>query len=464
MLAILAILAILAMGGASEASAETLIRWDLERIPPTQALGITTIVVPATQPAAIRTALEQGYRVYVEIEAASAAGFKPIAGTAGIIVKGTLPAAQIDRLAQPGTPVRVADDRGKWPHIRTNWVTRNKDVLQVTNRSSQPWLENNEALVRIAMERAPAARPPVLLTYTWQPVTVSDLDRGPRLENYLVAIAEAGSFGADLVLPLHQRFEEALVNGDPDARADWEEITRFVSFYAWNVPFQHEAVANVGVVTADPMRAFEVMNLLARHNLPFVSIAPSALAAHELTGVDLLIVLDDLDDRGLQRVDAFANAGATALLAGTAAVKPGAAALPWHRSAPVRSERRVSYTVGKGRIVERQDAPSDPNTFALDMRQLLGSGRRIVDIWNGITVLVAPYARRSGDGMLVTALNYAAQPLPLQVRVRGTFSRVQYETPGQPAALLPFEHRDDGTEFVLPALRIGARIFLTPLP
>jgi hypothetical protein len=94
--------------------------------------------------------------------------------------------------------------------------------------------------------------------------------------------------------------------------------------------------------------------------------------------------------------------------------------------------------------------------FALEMRQLLGSGRRLVDIWNGITVLVAPYARRSGDGMLLTALNYAAQPLPIQVRVRGTFSAVQYEAPGKQTVLLPFEHRDGGTEFVLPALRIGA--------
>jgi hypothetical protein len=460
----LSILAILAIATASGASAETLIRWDLDRLPPQAALGVTTLVIPAAQPAAIRAALEQGYRVYIEVEAKAASTFKPIPGTAGVIVKGAPTAEQIGPLVKWAGPLRIADDRGKWPHIRTNWVTRNKDVLQVTNRSSQPWLENNEALVRIAMERAPAASSPVLLTYTWQPVTVSDLDRGPRLENYLVAIAEAGSFGADLVLPLHQRFEEALVNGDPDARADWEEIARFVSFYAWNVPFQHRAVANVGVVTADPMRSFEVMNLLARHNLPFVSLAPSALAAQELTGIDLLIVLDDLDDRGLQRVDAFANAGGTALVAGTAAVKPGAAALPWHRSAAVKSERRVSYTVGKGRVVESQDPPSDPNTFALDMRQLLGSGRRIVDIWNGITVLVAPYARRSGDGLLLTALNYAAQPLPIQVRVRGTFSRVQYEAPGQPAALLPFEVRDDGTEFVLPALRIGARIFLTRLP
>jgi hypothetical protein len=465
MLAILAMLAMLAMT-TREARAETLIRWDFERIPPPQALGLSTLVVPAGQAATIRTALEQGYRVYVEIEAASAATFKPITGTAGVIVKGTLPAAQIERLAPQGTPVRVADDRGKWPHIRTNWVTRNKDVLQVTNRSSQPWLENNEALVRIAMDRTPAPTSPVLLTYAWQPVTVSDLDRGPRLENYLVAIAEAGSFGADLLLPLHQRFEEALVTGDPDARADWDEIKRFVSFYAWNVPFQHQPLANVAVVTADPMRSFEVMNLLARHNLPFLSIAPAALASNSLIGIDLLIVLDDPDERGLQRVQAFASSGGTALVAGTAAVKSGPAAngLPWHGSPAVTGERRVSYTVGKGRVIESQEAPVDPNTFALEMRQLLGSERRIVDIWNGITVLVAPFARRSGDGVVLTALNYAAQPLPIQVRVRGTFSAVQYEAPGQPPVLLAFEHRDASTEFVLPALRIGARIFLTRLP
>jgi hypothetical protein len=328
-----------------------LIRWDFERIPPTHALGIDTVVVPAGQAATIRAALENGYRVYVEIEAASAATFKPIAGIAGVIVKGALPAAEVERLAQQGTPGRVAEDRGKWPHIRTNWVTRNKDVLQVTNRSSQPWLENNEALVRIAMARTPAAPRPILLTYSWQPVTVSDLDRGPRLENYLVAIAEAGSFGADLVLPLHQRFEEALAAGDPDARADWEGIKQFVDFYAWNVPFQLQPIASVAVVTADPMRSFEVMNLLVRHNLPFVPLAPSALAAHELAGIDLLIVLEDLDVRAAQRVHAFATNGGTALVAGTAAVTSGAAAtpLPWHGSPAVKGERRVSYTVGQGR-------------------------------------------------------------------------------------------------------------------
>jgi hypothetical protein len=68
-----------------------------------------------------------------------------------------------------------------------------------------------------------------------------------------------------------------------------------------------------------------------------------------------------------------------------------------------------------------------------------------VDVWNGITVLVAPYSRPTSEDLVLTVVNYAAQPLPIQLRVRGTFSEVQYEAPGQPAVLLSFEVRNGGT-------------------
>jgi hypothetical protein len=261
-------------------------------------------------------------------------------------------------------------------------------------------------------------------------VTVSDLDRGPRLDNYLVAIAEAGSFGADLLLPLHERFEQDLLAGAPDARAEWIEIRKSVDFYAWNVSLPRQAIANVGVVTGDPMRDFELLNLLKRHNLPFVVLPPAALAPDRLTGIDLLIVLDPLDQAAKQRVQEFAASG------------------------------KGSIT----RVIERANVPADPNASALEMRQLLGADRRVVDIWNGITVLIAPYSRPERGDVVLTVVNYAAQPLPIQLRVRGAFSQVQYEVPGQAAVLVPFEVRDGGTEFVLPALRIGARVFLTRTP
>ena len=426
-LAMTAILALLALS--RDAGAEVLIRWDLSSVPSPQALGISTLVIPAAQEQGIRQALAQGYRVHVEIDAATAAAFSPIEGIAGVIVHGTIAPDLRERLAQRATAVRAAEDRGKWPHIRTNWVTRNKDILQVTNRSSQPWLENNAALITIAADRLPEGQR-VLLTYTWQPVTVSDLDRGPRLENYLVAIAEAGSFGADLLLPLHERFEQELLAGAPDVRAEWAEIRRSIDFYAWNVSLPQQSIANVGVVTGDPMRDFALLNLLARHNLPFVVLPPAEVRSDRLTGIDLLIVLDRLDPAATQRVQEFAASGKG----------------------------------GITRVMERANVPADPNASALEMRQLLGAERRVVDIWNGITVLVAPYSRPKSGEVVLTVVNYAAQPLPIQLRVRGAFSQVQYEAPGQPAVLVPFEVRNGGTEFVLPALRIGGRVFLHRMP
>jgi hypothetical protein len=316
--------------------------------------------------------------------------------------------------------VVVLEERGKWPHIRSNWVTKNNNVLQVTGRSAQPWIENNAALLRIVDPAGSGAAP--LLTYLWTPVTLADKEEGPRLENYLVAIAEAGSFGADLVLPLHDRFQTRLLLGQPEARAEWAEIRRYIEFYSWNVTRRYEPVVNIGVITAEPMLSFEAMNLLARHNLPFELITPAEMPKKPLSKYKLLIVFDELAGAQLEALTAFEQ---------------------------------------KGGKVSRQKAVGDPNAFALDMRRLLGREHRVIDIWNGITVLTAPYAEPKGTGALLTVLNYAHQPLPVQLRIAGVYTQVQYESPEEPAARLPFQHRDGYTEIVLPELRIGARVFLS---
>jgi len=91
----------------------------------------------------------------------------------------------------------------------------------------------------------------------------------------------------------------------------------------------------------------------------------------------------------------------------------------------------------------------------------VGREHRVIDIWNGIMVLTASYEAPDRKSVLVTVLNYAHQPLPVQLRVQGTFAVVHYESPEEPAALLPHAHRDGYTEFVLPALRVGGRVFLS---
>jgi hypothetical protein len=217
---------------------------------------------------------------------------------------------------------------------------------------------------------------------------------------------------------VHERFAKELLLGNPTARAEWKEIRRYLEFYAENLPSRYRPIADVAVVTPDPAKSFEVMNLLARHNVPFALVDPARATPELLKRFEFVVA------------------------AGTPAESPALA--------DVR-RRGGSVLAAK---------PSDPNGFALEVRRQIGPDKRTVDIWNGITVIAAPYAEPEGKGLLVTLVNYAAQPLPVQVRVRGAFSRAYYESPEQEATLLPVERRGGQTELTIPALRIGGRVFL----
>lgn len=431
-------------------------------MPPPDGLGITTLVIPAKNKAAAQRALEQGYAVVFEVEAPALAAFAPPAGrVTGVIVKGTATRAQISalrlRLKPRGITVRTLEERGKWPHIRSNWVTNENGVLQVSSRTQQPWIENNAALIKIAQVTQADVTP--LLTYPWTPITLSEIQEGPALENYLVAIAESGSFGADLVLPLHERFQNDLLLGLPQARAWWTTMRRAMTFYASDLTNRYQAAATVGVVTADPMRWFEVMNLLARHTLPF-DLLPQDLSKRDLSKLDLLTVMDAPDARQAGILTKFAENGGIVVLPGVQGK------FPWQSATPsAKTDVQTTYAVGKGRIVEHRDPPANPDAFAQQVRQLLGRDGRVVQTWNGITVIAARYEAPAVDTthtVLLTAVNYAHQELPLQVRVPGKFSAVHYESPGTEMTLLPYQQRDGFTEFVIPALHVGARVFLTP--
>src|SRR5918993_5940964 len=89
-----------------------------------------------------------------------------------------------------------------------------------------------------------------------------------------------------------------------------------MDFYSWNLSSAYEPMANIGVVTADPMRWFEVMNLLMRHNLPFQRVAPGALPLRAPHPFKLLIVLDPPDAARLEGLDEFARQGGTVVLPG----------------------------------------------------------------------------------------------------------------------------------------------------
>jgi hypothetical protein len=440
------------------ARAEVLVRWDLDQVPARDSLGIPALVVPAARSAALQDAVAKGYRVYLEVGATEVSELEvPSTAVAGVVVRGAIAADQLgslrERLRPAGVRVLAIDDRGLWPHVRLNWVTLRNNVLQVSSRTAQPWLDSNAVFPRITPARP--GEPPLLLSPAWEPITVAETHQGPALENYLVAIAEAGSFGHDLVLPLHEGFQRDLLLGKPAARADWQQIRRHLEFYSWDLPQHYRRVSNIAVMAADPMGSVEILRLLTRHNLPFELLAPGALQPETLRRFTLVIVLDPLKQAEIQSLAAFAASGATVVFNGPPP------AFKWEGAVQiVKTERHVSYQVGKGRVLERLDPIADPDEFARDVRDVLGPDGRVVDVWNGITVLVAPFEDSTGDTVLVTAVNFAHEAQPIQVRVLGRFSQAYYESTESEPALLPLRQRNGHAEFVLPALRVGGRVFL----
>jgi hypothetical protein len=125
------------------------------------------------------------------------------------------------------------------------------------------------------------------------------------------------------------------------------------------------------------------------------------------------------------------------------------------------NEHAVSYAVGKGKVLELSEPVTDPETFAQDIRRLLGKENVLMSLWNGLTTIAVPYREHGGTVKVLEFVNYAEEPLRVQVQVKGSFASIRYETPEHKCceSLVPLKH-NGFTEFVIPELRIAGRVHL----
>jgi len=137
-------------------------------------------------------------------------------------------------------------------------------------------------------------------------------------------------------------------------------------------------------------------------------------------------------------------------------------AYPWHSSEARKiSDDSVSYVLGEGRVIELKSPISDPETFARDIRGLIDNGKLEISLWNALTTIGVLYREPSSENKVVELVNYAADPLEVQIRVKGEFPLIRYESPerGCCEAISPVI-RDGFTEFSVPSLTISGRVHL----
>ena len=440
------------------------VQWNEAALPPASSLGVNGIVLSWERgiPTALwATARKQGYRIYVETpvkQAASAARRCAEKKCAGIILN-ILESEKVEaeksiaslRAAHPKLRVLVLSPTGKQPKMRGSLIIKHNSVLEVSSPTAQPWIDTNLALIKTEQR---SRRPEVpLYTFSWA-------DQGPQTnltaDDYSLAVAEAGAFHADLLLPLDQHLQQGLNKNDSEAWALWNQVRSTLQFSADAKAAELEPAANVAVIVDQLDPGDEVANLLSRHNIPFQLFTAADLKTADLMGSAIVIVFAKQDAETTERIKDLAAGGATVV------VVDAHGKYSWQSSQPVPlNEHTTSYTVGSGKVFELAQPVSDPETFAQDIRRLLGKRDALLSLWNGLTTIAVPYQGRGARMTLLELVNYAGDPLRLQVQVKGSFTTILYETPehGCCLSLEPVKH-DGFTEFVIPEIRIAGRVHL----
>jgi protein-tyrosine-phosphatase len=430
---------------------------------------MSDLVLSYDAPSPLRQAArKQGYRVYVEVsppQAETAATMAEGEGWAGIILKfRQSERAQMEkaiaglRSAHPKLRFFVLDPDGKQPEMRGSLVIKRDAVLEVSSPTAQPWVDSNLALVRIE-QGADAGHIP-MYSFAWNPPVGGQPARTITAADYSLAVAEAGAFHADLILELDAGLQKALSQRDPQAWALWKQVRSYAEFYSHPEQEGLQAAADVAVVVDDLDPSDEAMNLMARHNIPFKVLLATNLQSQDMEGVDVIVVFAKPDKELAIELEHLAKQGKTVV------VVDAHGSYPWQSQGAVQlNEHAVSYAVGSGKVLELSEPVSDPETFAQDIRRLIGNQNALLSLWNGLTTIAVPYRQNHGGLKMLELINYAQDPVRVQVKVKGSFAAIRYESPenGCCKSFAPSQH-DGFTEFVIPDLLVAGRVHLENQP
>ncbi len=460
-----AFLVLLSMLLAPMGEGKVYVRWTQSSLPTAKVLGVNELVIPWSDEAQSlsATARKQGYHVFLEatLEQSTAVAEAGVSSAvAGILLSGSAATeSQLEesavklRAKYPKMKILVVSAGGKQPEMRGWLVFQKNGILQVSSPTSQPWLDANLAMVRY--ERVFETGQSPLYTFSWDTSDPLVKEHGPKPADYSLAVAEAGAFHADLLLELHEQQQRGLAGGEKTTLADWEPVKRTIAFYEPEKEGEKEAAAVV-VLTNDYDSSYEASNLMARHNIPFRVLHSESAKAGDLAGVDVVIAFAAPGKELTEAIRAFADRGGVAVLVNV----PGA--YPWNMSSGgKRNGSSVTYTVGKGRVIELAEPVSDPETFAQDIRRLMVKQDVPVSLWNSLTTLVVEYPGEKVGETVVELVNYDEEETQVQVQVKGNFGGARYESPEKGCCeKLQTAQVDGFTEFVVPDLVIGGRVHM----
>jgi hypothetical protein len=443
--------------------ASVFLLWTQPDVPTVEALGVDGLVIPWGSGAAsvAGKARRMGHRAYIEVglqQASAAAEMASQEKMAGIMldpggatqVEAEKAAAQL-RLHHPKLAILVVDRTAKQPQMRGNSIVSRHGVLETSSPTEQPWLDCNLALVRYDRTIHPMQVP--LYQFDWELPEPLQQKEGPSAADYALAAAEAGAFRADVILGMRADLQTGLAHHAPPAVAFWSQVKPYLGFAGGS---RGQTLADIAVVPDNDYNWFEPANLMARHNILFRILTAAQLAGASLHDFNLVIMFAAPNKPETATIVNFASHGGMVVLV------DAKGAYPWHSAKPVQtSDAMADYAVGQGSIIELLKPVDDPDSFASDIRRLMDKRPVLISLWNALTTIAVPYRKPASGEMIIDLVNYAQDPLPVQVQVKGVFHSARYETPGDGCCRDLKPGRENGfTQFVVPGLATAGRVYL----
>jgi hypothetical protein len=448
--------------------AQVKLRWTQRELPPAQKLGVNEVVIPWNDgaKASVAAATRHGYHVYLqvdELQSAAAAKASKTEPLAGLIVKpadgekdSTEKSLAVLHATYPRLDFRILSPWGKQPQMRGHLIFERNGVLQASSPTEQPWVDSNLAAVQLAEAFHPERMP--VYTFSWAPARSFQGLKGPTAKDYCTAIFEAGAFHAHVILEVPDDFQKSLAANEADSWSIWKQVQACMAFDARQNGDPFKRVSSVGVWTEIEASAYEAVNLMVRHNIPVRVLPPAGFLAGNLDGLDVLTVFAAPDKDQAEVISRFARQGGTAVLV------DAHGKYPWQVEKAIQNnERSVEYAVGDGRVLELTGGVANPETFAQDVRRLMNRVKAPLTTWNSLTTLVVPYRDAASGETVLELLNYAPDAVQVQIRVKGEFPSIRFESPEHSCCEVLKGTVEKGfTEFVVRDLIIAGRVHLKP--
>jgi len=320
-----------------------------------------------------------------------------------------------------------------------------------------PWVDSNGWFIQLARTRAPSKT--FWLAYDPPPKA-----QFLRAESYLLAAADAETYGARWVISMDGRLRAGLVAKDTQAVETWKKLATALSFFKARRQWNQFRPLNVMAVISDfagPNEevSHELLNLAARRPLPIRILEKSRAVKATFEGLKAIVYPDQQPPATelQKKLLAFARNGGL-LIAGPKWPGPEGAPAPGDAY-----ERFQVRSVGKGRLATSKEDLLDPYLLVMDSHLLLSHRHDLLHFFNAGSTNSYYTASPDGKKALVQIVNYSMRPAghPISFTTQERYRAARMWT-FESAAPVPLEVQaaGGGSDVHLPPVGVYAAIEL----